>query len=251
MSVLPHDAYGRDKGIFIGDHLPYVPSINIAGTVAKLGLGVTKYKIGQRIFGEGTPLVPKPDQAGLQEYATLRVAHTALIPDGFTEDQVATIPCNAVTAFSAMFNKKHLALPFPRSETFDYASRTLVVVGGGSNVGRYILQLAKLVGLGKVVAIASMSREKELKALGATHVVDRFSGDVLGDVYDVVGGKDGVTDIIDTVSWTYELAAEMIRTTGVATIVALHKAPNLAGDLENLKKSQVRSDFVLGVPEFF
>ncbi|KAH8805036.1 putative alcohol dehydrogenase [Xylogone sp. PMI_703] len=238
-------------GLFIGNHLPYIPAINIAGIVARLGPGVTKYSIGARIFGEGSPVAKTPDSTGLQEYATLQVAHSALIPAGFSDDSVATLPCNAVTAFTTLFNQNHLALPFPRSKTFDYKSRTLVVIGGGSNLGKLILQFAQMVGLGKVIAVASISGEKELLELGATHVVDRFSDDVPRDVYAAAGGRDVVTDVIDAVSWTYELAAELVRSTGPATVLILHKSSTAAEALKRLGKTQAKAGFVVGAREHF
>jgi NADPH2:quinone reductase len=91
-----------------------------------------------------------------------------------------------VTAFAALFGRGNLAIPFPgrnENKDFDYAAQTLVIIGGGSNVGRLTVQFAKMVGIGRIIAIASIRGEEELKKLGATHVIDRYSKDIPSEVY--------------------------------------------------------------------
>jgi hypothetical protein len=81
--------------------------------------------------------------------------------------------------------------------------------------------------------------------------VDRFSEDVPIDVYAAVGSKDAVTDAINAVNWTHKLAAELVRRTGPAIIVMLHRSLTAAEILKNLGASQVKADLVLGVREYF
>ena len=249
--VLPHDTYGRDSGLFFQSNLPYVLGTNISGIVTKLGPSVTKYKVGAHIFGQGSPLAPLPDSAGLQEYATLRASDSALVPEGFTDDQMATLPTNAVTAFKALFHSETFHLPFPPSKTFDYSSKTLVVIGAGSNVGKLTIQFAKMVGLGSVIAVASISGEKELKELGATYVVDRYSEDVVRDVHAIVGGPDVVTYVIDCANWVYDLAANLVSRTRPSVIVTLHRADSAVEALERLEKQKARAMGAKGLREHF
>jgi NADPH:quinone reductase len=212
---------------------------------------VTKYKVGVHIFGQGSPLAPSPDSAGLQEYATLRASDSALVPEGFTDDQVTTLPTNAVTAFTALFHTANFHLPFPPSKTFDYSSKTIVVIGAGSNVGKLTIQFAKMVRLGTVVAVASRSREKELKDLGATYVVDRHSDDVVRDVHAVVGGPDAVTYVIDCANWVYDLASELVSSTRPSIIVTLHRADSALKALDKLGKKEARAIAGKGLREHF
>ena len=98
--------------------------------------------------------------------------------------------------------------PFPdQKKTFDYAAESLVIIGGASATGKFGIQLGKVAGIGKIIAIASRSNEQQLKSLGATHVIDRhlsedqiydqvraITGDELLYVYDCVSfGKGGHT----------------------------------------------------------
>jgi NADPH2:quinone reductase len=238
-------------GLFFKENLPYGLGTNVSGIVIKLGLGVTKYQVNQHIFGQGSPIAPIPDSTGLQEYATLPVSDSALVPKGFTDDQVSTLPTNAVTAFTALFNKSNFAFPYPRQKGFDYAGQTLVIIGAGSNVGRLMVQMAKLVGLGTVIAVASLSGEKELREMGATHVVDRYSDDIARDIYAITGGPDSVANVMDCVNWTYELAAQLVSRTQPGKIVTLHQPTTALAELERLGKKDVKAMLAKGTREYF
>jgi NADPH2:quinone reductase len=221
--VLPHDTYGRDFGLFISEKLPFILGTNVAGIVQKLGANVTKYSVGDRIFGQAFIAHPTPDQAGLQEYAILEVASTAKVPSGFTDADVVTLPVNVVTAFAALFHPLGLNMPPPFPSTkppFDYSAETLVIIGGGSNVGKIGLQLAALAGIGKIVVTASATHEEQLLKLGATHVFDRHSPTLSEEILGVTGPD--VTHVFDCANWTFELATSIVTTTSASCIVALH-----------------------------
>ncbi|RDW77883.1 GroES-like protein [Coleophoma crateriformis] len=137
--LFPHDTYGRDMGLFIGKKLPFISGGDIAGVVLKVDDNVNKYTVGQHIYGQGRMLDPTPDSAGLQEYAILRPDFSALVPLGFTVDQLVTLPINATTSFSALFHQNWFGFtpPFPSVEQnsrSNYAEETIVIIGAGSNV---------------------------------------------------------------------------------------------------------------------
>jgi NADPH:quinone reductase len=56
---------------------------------------------------------------------------------------------------------------------FDCRSQTLSVVGGGSSCGEFAVQVARLMGLGRIVVVAGKGNDKELRGYGATDVIDR------------------------------------------------------------------------------
>lgn len=167
------------------------------------------------------------------------------------------MPTNAVTAFAALFGKGNFAIPFPGDENkdrdFDYAAQTLVIIGGGSNVGRLTVQFAKMVGIGRIIAIASIRGEEELKKLGATHVIDRYSKDIPSEVYAAAGGKGAVTRVMDCVNWTYELAAELVSGTKPGgRIATLHMPETAIAELERLGKGEnVKAGVAMGLREHF
>lgn len=183
----PHDQKCRDRGLFIAEHLPAILAADVVGIVTKVGEGVTGIALGDRV-------VSQPDfdvgwkQSGLQEYALATVGSLAKIPDSITDQEAATLPTNIIAPLVALF--KELKIPAPwtsAAKDFPYADTTLLIVGGGSNCGKFGVQLAKIAGIGRIVVVGG--NEAELKGYGATHVIDRHGGFdvVLSRVRDVVG----------------------------------------------------------------
>ncbi|KAJ6119355.1 GroES-like protein [Penicillium sp. IBT 18751x] len=197
----PHDAKCRDWGLFIKDVLPTPLAADIAGVVTSVGQNVTQFKEGDHIFGQA--LLPNPDSAGLQEYAILDTKFSAKVPSGFTDAQAASLPTNYVTAAVALFDKTCLGLPAPwdpAAKSFDYKSTSLLILGGGSNCGKFSIQLAALAGIGTIITIAGLRGAADLKALGATHVIDRTKSpaEIAAEVREITG--DNLIYAIDTIN---------------------------------------------------
>ncbi|KPI34690.1 Zinc-type alcohol dehydrogenase-like protein [Cyphellophora attinorum] len=174
--ILPHDTYGRDWGLLVEDRLPAVLGNNVAGVIDEVGPGVG-FKVGERIFGISGNVAASSDQAGLQEYAILNADAIAHIPEGFSDAAVASLPINLVTSAAVLFTKTGFDMPAPYlpRKDFDCATASVVIVGGGTNVGQLAVQLASLAGVGKIIVIAGTSNSAKLQAMGATHFIDRHS----------------------------------------------------------------------------
>jgi NADPH2:quinone reductase len=186
----PHDQKARDDGLFIAQNLPAIVTNDVAGTVVALGPGVDKYQIGDRVLSHpgfsGTYA-----QNGLQEYAVNDIGAGFKIPDSITDDEAATLPTNIIAPLVGLFDDKNgVGVPAPWTEAakiFDYKGATVLILGGGSNCGRFAVQLAKLANIGTIVVVGGS--EQELKSYGATHVLDRHGGEevVLERIRKVVG----------------------------------------------------------------
>lgn len=185
----PHDHKARDTGLFIAQNLPAVLFNDVVGEVVSLGPGVTKYAIGDHIVSHPT-FDGKYTQSGLQEYAVADVDYSIKIPEGFTDDDGATLPTNLIAGVVGFFDATALAFPGPWTEefkTFDFKGTTILILGGGSGCGRFAVQLAALLGIGRIVVVGG--DEAGLKSDGATHVLDRHGSpaDVLKRIREVVG----------------------------------------------------------------
>lgn len=170
----PHDAKSRDYGLFIKDLLPAVLAADIAGVVTRVGPNVTRFKEGDHIFGQAS--LPDSNTEGLQEYAILDARFSAKVPAGFTDAQVASLPVNCITAAVALFNPTCFGIPAPwdpAANSFDYKSTSVLILGGGSNTGKFGIQLAALAGIGNIIVVAGLKGAADIRALGATHVIDR------------------------------------------------------------------------------
>jgi NADPH2:quinone reductase len=87
------------------------------------------------------------------------------------------------------FDPESLELPVPWTNSggrTNFHEQSILIVGGGTNCGRFATQLASLVGFGKIVVVGG--EEKELKSFGASHVINRHGEDstVLQRIRDVV-----------------------------------------------------------------
>jgi len=114
----------------------------------------------------------------------------AKIPEGMTDDEAATLPTNIIAPLFGLFASLKIPAPWAaEAEGFDYAGATVLVIGGGSNCGKFAVQLAALAGIGRIVVVGG--QEAELKGFGATHVVDRHGGHdaVLGRIREIVGDE--------------------------------------------------------------
>jgi NADPH2:quinone reductase len=154
------------------------------------------------------------DTAGLQQYALLSADLSAQVPSNLTDDQAATIPVNALAPFIALFHQTGLNFPPPGSKegaNFGFAEKTLLIVGGGANCGKFGIQFAKMVGFGKIVVIAGKGGEEELKGYGATHVVDRrlSNEEIKKAVMEIVGGNK-VKYVYDALNFDHTLAVSLL-----------------------------------------
>ncbi len=210
------------------------------------------YNVGDSIFGEADVDYPPPDMAGLQEFALLDVAATARIPANLSNDQVVTLLVNIVTSFIALFTPSGFNFPplfmmcsNTEASTFHKCSEALVIIGGVFNVGKLAIQLAKLANIGTIIAIASGHREHELKGIGATHVVDRNSAAIAAQARDIVG-LNRPTHVYDYVSWTFELALDILTPDHSNELVALHPITEDVKRTMRQKGSQCQGRKIIG-----
>ena len=165
------------------------------------------------------------DTAGLQQYALLSADLAAKVPPSLTDDEAASIPVNALAPFIALFHETGLNFPPPGSKeaaAFGFSEKTLVIVGAGANCGKFGVQFAKMVGFGKIVAIAGKTGEEELTSYGATHVIDRrlSNEDIKKAIMEVTGG-DNVKFVYDALNSDHTLTVSILSSEekGVAVVL--------------------------------
>jgi NADPH:quinone reductase len=197
--VAPLDQKLRDLNIFnIGSRLPAIISGDLVGTVVKNGPKAA-FPIGAHVFSQ--TLFDDPKDGGLQEYAIINGNYTGIVPSGISDEEAALYPINAVTTALTLFSAAGFDLPFPgtpEAASFDFASQKVVIVGGGSNIGKLATQFAKLAGIGTIITIASLSGAEILKSFGATHVIARQDSDIEEQVRAIVG--DELLYVYDAIS---------------------------------------------------
>ena len=135
--------------------LPFVMGFEAAGTVVETGPGANSVKVGDRI----TTIVTS---GGHAEFAVADAAMAIPIPHGVSFAEATTIPIHGLTAYALL---KFAAKP--------QAGETLLIQSAAGGVGLYLLQLAKLLGVRKVITLVGSKGKIELvRELGADVAID-------------------------------------------------------------------------------
>eukprot|EP00475_Leptophrys_vorax_P009286 TRINITY_DN16151_c0_g1_i1.p1 TRINITY_DN16151_c0_g1~~TRINITY_DN16151_c0_g1_i1.p1 ORF type:complete len:421 (-),score=29.44 TRINITY_DN16151_c0_g1_i1:317-1471(-) len=167
--------------------LPHVPGYDVAGTVVEVGSAVTKFAVGDRVFGDINEFATvRPKRVGaLARFTAAEEMMLAKIPPNLTFAEAAAIPLVALTAMGAF-----------RTANFQPGQSVLILNGAGG-VGTMAIQLAKrMFGAGFVATTASLPKVGLLEALGADHVEDYRQLDYtrLPQLYDFVLDCAGEAD---------------------------------------------------------
>jgi NADPH:quinone reductase-like Zn-dependent oxidoreductase len=169
---------------------PTVLGSDVAGQVVEIGAGVSRFKIGDRVFGQalGTSKSRYAAAGGAFQDYTVLVDHMAApIPDSMSYESAAVLPLAVSTAACGLFQEDHLALQHP-SIPPKPTGKTLLVWGGSTSVGSNAIQLAVAAGY-EVVSTASPRNFGYVRALGASRVFDYNSETVVRDIVAALNGK--------------------------------------------------------------
>lgn len=212
--INPVDVMVRDGSLadwFTGAKPPFVPGMDIAGTVDALGddvnpgLGLT---LGQDVVGVVDNF---GSYGGYSQYVCLPAASVIPVPAGTAFPAAASFLMNALTARNAL---DALGL-VPGS--------TLLVTGAAGAVGAYAVALAHAEGL-RVVAIASAQDAAFLRQAGVDEIIER-GGDATARVRQLF--PEGVDGVVDTANLRAGIVT-VVRDGG--TIIVLRPAQD--GELE-------------------
>jgi NADPH:quinone reductase-like Zn-dependent oxidoreductase len=135
--------------------------LDVAGTVVAVGADVTRFHVGDEVYGIS--------RGSLAEYAAAREDKLAPKPANLTFEQAAVVPVSAITAMQALRDAGHVG-----------AGQRVLIIGASGGVGSYAVQLAKALGA-EVTAVASTSKLDLVRSLGADHVVDYIREDFARD----------------------------------------------------------------------
>lgn len=144
------------------------------GVVEAVGPGVTRVAVGDRVatlffqnWTSGRPTLEKlssslgfPVPGAGRELATFSQEGVSKVPDFLTDQQVATLPCAALTAWRGLFEDARL-------EPGD-----TVVLQGTGGVSIFGLQFAKAAGYRTVITSSSDEKLARAKAMGADTLVN-------------------------------------------------------------------------------
>ncbi|KIK57751.1 hypothetical protein GYMLUDRAFT_172033 [Collybiopsis luxurians FD-317 M1] len=169
----PYD-WAIQSGMLPNITFPVTVGVDIAGDVEEIGEGVQEYAKGDRVFFPGQLT---KGYGGYQQYTLVPVRTVGKIPPHLSYAEAASIPlCFATAAFPLL---RASPLGAGLNPTFDpkvsFSGETALVIGGGSSVGQFAIQILKYLGFSTIITYASAKHTDYLQSIGATHIVDRAS----------------------------------------------------------------------------
>lgn len=178
---------------------PLVPCSDGVGIVEAVGPGVDEWRPGDRalpIFAggwyDGAPrrmLIKRtlggPLDGTLCEQMIVRAGDAVLAPSYLDDAAAATLPCAALTAWSALVEYGSLR-----------AGETVLILGTGG-VSIFALQFAKLAGAEVIITSSSESKLEKARSLGADHTINyREHPDWEREVFRLTG-RSGVDHVVE------------------------------------------------------
>jgi alcohol dehydrogenase len=183
--------------------LPHVPGHELAGVVAAVGAGVSRWTVGDRVtvpFVQGcghcpwcrsgnAQVCPEQEQAGFTQWGSFaeQVALTAAdanlvaVPEGVTFEAAAALGCRFATSYRALTGRARVT-----------AGEWVTIVGAGG-AGLSAVMIAKTLGARVIAVDRNPGALAAASALGADHVVAAgFGRDVPGSVHELTDGGSHV-----------------------------------------------------------
>jgi len=228
--------------------LPHIPGCDVAGTVAALGSGVTRWTVGEpvllapmascgtcdwcragqdslcdafRIRGAGMP-------GGYAELTVARASDALPLPPGLSFEAAAAFPLVFLTAWHMLVTRAGLS-----------AGETVLVHAAGSGVGHAAVQIAKHLGATVYATVGSDAKIENAKALGADAVIPHHREDIEAAVKALTRsqGVDVVFEHVGPATW--EQSVRMVRKGGRLVTCGATTGPSVPLDLRYVYSRQL------------
>src|SRR5215467_11169310 len=129
----------------------HVPGLDVAGTVIAVGADVTRFRVGDQVFGIS--------RGSFAEYAAAREDKLVPKPAGLSFEQAAVVAVSGLAAIKGLHTGRIAA------------GQKVLIIGASGGVGSYAVQLAKAAGA-TVTGVCSTAKIGMVRSIGADHVID-------------------------------------------------------------------------------
>src|SRR6202011_5094528 len=171
-----------------------VPLSDGAGEVVAVGAGVTRFKVGDRVINSffpnwfGGTFNAMPQQCvvdcdgWLTEYKAVSAEALVAMPGYLKFEEAATLPCVAVTAWSALSGVR---------------AGKMVLTQGAGGVSLFAVQLAKALGARVIATSSNPEKAARLHQMGVDEVIDTSASPEWGDKVRALTGGRGVDRVVE------------------------------------------------------
>lgn len=161
-----------------------LPGLEVAGTVAAVGAGVTRWK-------EGDSVCALIAGGGYAEYAVAPAPQVLPVPNGLDMIQAAGIPETFFTVWTNVFDRGRLT-----------AGESILIHGGSSGIGTTAIQLARAFGATAYVTVGNGEKAAFCEKLGAAKAINYRDQDFVEEIKSLTDGA-GVDVVLDMVGGDY------------------------------------------------
>jgi NADPH:quinone reductase-like Zn-dependent oxidoreductase len=236
--VVPERGYGSFTG-----ELPLIPVSDGVGEVVEVGAGVTRVKVGDRVcpcFHQGwiagepdlerlTQTLGGPLDGVMADYMCVSEQGVVKLPAHLSDEEAATLPCAALTAWSALVTYDELR---PGSR---------VLVQGTGGVALFALQFAKLIGAHVTVISSSDDKLARAKQLGADAGINYVTTPDWARPARALTGGRGFDHIVELGGEkTLPQSLRAIRPGGTISMIGVLSGSALSAPLGHVVTRQVR-----------
>lgn len=179
---------------------PYVAGFEAAGEVVALGEGVTGVAVGEHVIGTGA--------GAFAEYVVMPADAAVPVPAGWSDEEALGLVLNWATALVSL-------RPIGQLKAGD----TVLIHAAAGGVGQAAVRIAKHYGA-TVIGTASAAKHDVVRRLGADHVVDYRTADLVAEVRRLTNGR-GADIVLESVGGdTFRQSVEVARrVTGKVVVI--------------------------------
>lgn len=157
---------------------------------------------GEDASGPGFGILGGPEDGTYAELVKVPAENVYPKPGRLSWEEAAALPLGGLTAYRALFTRGRLQ-----------PEETVLVLGAGSGVATFAVQLACQAGARVLVTSSSAEKIGRARELGANAGVDYATGDWPEEVRELTGGG-GVDVVVDSVGATWPQSLRCLRRGG-------------------------------------
>lgn len=154
-----------------------VPGLDLAGVVVATGSAVTRFQVGDEVFGIG--------RGAFAQFAAAKESKLSPKPASVSFESAAAVAVSGATALQSVTDVGGVK-----------AGQSVLVIGASGGVGSFAVQIAVALGA-RVTGVSSAAKADAVRALGAVDVIDYARADYLDgeNRYDLIIDAGGLNPV--------------------------------------------------------
>jgi putative PIG3 family NAD(P)H quinone oxidoreductase len=205
--------------------------LECAGTIVSVGAALTMDRIGERV----TALL---NGGGYAQKVAIPLGQVMSVPEGISILDAGALPEVACTVWSNLTKVLQLR-----------EASTILIHGGGSGIGTFAIQVAKVLGAKVAVTAGSQEKLNTCASLGADILINYKEQDFVDVIRDTWGGTD---TILDNMGGSYlSKNVEALKRNGHLAIIGMQGGTKVDFQIDQLlrKNGTITATSLRGRPE--